>query len=281
MSAYRAKVRDVTRHLLKRAMDLLLSSVAIVLFAPLLSVIALIVKLTSKGPILSRQLRRGQFDRPFLLLKFRTRHERRDLGFTVPQLRTVNSIHPLALNPPTTMVGRFLRRTSLEELPQFLNVMKGEMSMVGPRPLPFEYPSSRTRAQAKPGITCLWQISGSETLDDMFRLDNEYASSFNLWLDMKLLLRTIPAALISTDRITRPPGALIGRWAEFVFSPRTVEYLVNPILADIQIEYFNALAEGRNAKAVWVRLRGYWNLITVVGFAGFLRTVLSFWEILK
>lgn len=188
----------------KRAMDIVGSLVAILLTAPLMLLIMIAVKCSSQGPAVFRQERAGQGGRPFTFYKFRTmvvdaeeqkyellRFNERD----GPAFKMTN-------DPRITRVGRFLRRWSLDELPQFFNVLKGDMSLVGPRPLPCAEAGRQDlwhnrRLEVKPGITCLWQIyaRGSSSFDGWARLDIEYVDNLSFWLDVKLLLLTLPAVL--------------------------------------------------------------------------------------
>ena len=182
--------------------------------------IAIAIKLTSPGPILFRQSRLGRYGRKFTFLKFRSMHSKNDPSIHQQYVKqfiagnaSVNqnadqsrNPYKLVADPRITTVGQFLRKTSLDELPQFFNVLKGEMSLVGPRPpVPYEYECynlwHKERLLAvKPGITGLWQVDGRSrvTFDEMVRLDIRYARSWSLWLDLKLLLRT-PYAVLSTD----------------------------------------------------------------------------------
>jgi lipopolysaccharide/colanic/teichoic acid biosynthesis glycosyltransferase len=199
----------------KRMVDIVLSSFALLGLLPLFCLIALAVKLSSKGPVLFRQERVGQLGRRFMFLKFRsmrlctesTIHEQyvRKLisgKLGVPE----NGIFKIQNDPRVTSVGRFLRKTSLDELPQFWNVLIGDMSVVGPRPpLPYEVEvydiwHRRRVLEAKPGITGLWQVTGrSRTcFDDMVRLDLHYTQSSSPWLDLKILLQT-PRAVLAGD----------------------------------------------------------------------------------
>ncbi len=199
----------------KRLVDVVLSSLALVSLLPLFFLIAVAVKLSSKGPVLFRQERVGQLGRRFMFLKFRsmrlcnesTIHEQyvRKLisgKLGVPE----NGIFKIQNDPRVTTVGRILRKTSLDELPQFWNVLIGDMSLVGPRPpLPYEVEiydiwHRRRVLEAKPGITGLWQVTGrSRTcFDDMVRLDLHYTQSCSLWLDLKILLQT-PRAVLAGD----------------------------------------------------------------------------------
>jgi lipopolysaccharide/colanic/teichoic acid biosynthesis glycosyltransferase len=160
------------------------------------------VRLTSRGPALYRQVRCGMHGRRFVLLKFRTMVENAEsLRHEVAHLNVMDGpVFKAPGDPRVTPIGRFLRRSSLDELPQLLNVLKGEMSLVGPRPpIPQEVehyePWQRRRLAMKPGITCLWQISGRSELDfaTWMELDLSYIDHWSLWLDLKILVLTMPA----------------------------------------------------------------------------------------
>ena len=189
--------------LLKRTFDIVVTSAALILLAPLLLLIALAVKLSSPGPILFRQTRVGRHGREFQVLKFRTMVQ--DAEAQKDRLMEHNQAAPLfkiANDPRTTPLGRFLRRYSLDELPQLFSVLRGDMSLVGPRPLIKEQDRlftgwQRRRYHVAPGITGPWQILGSSRVpvDDMLTLDYLYCSSWSLWLDAKILARTIPYLL--------------------------------------------------------------------------------------
>ena len=203
-------------HIVKRAMDLVGSVIALILFAPLFLLIAAAIKLTSKGPVLFKQERVGQYGRKFTFLKFRSMHldsnpkihQDFTRNFISGKIRSPGNQVPfkLTLDPRVTPLGRWLRKTSLDELPQLINVLRGQMSLVGPRPpIPYELQSydqwhRRRLLEAKPGITGLWQVKGrSKTkFDDMVRLDLEYARTWSPWLDLKILLRT-PWAVLSAE----------------------------------------------------------------------------------
>jgi exopolysaccharide biosynthesis polyprenyl glycosylphosphotransferase len=192
-----------TSRIAKRGMDVVGSAVLLVLLAPLLLAIALAVRLTSRGPALFRQTRVGQGGRPFDLLKFRTmvadaEKRRKDL------LADSSDPHWLKLDhdPRITAVGRVLRRTSLDELPQLWNVLRGEMSLVGPRPLIDAEDRqvsghARSRIDLTPGLTGLWQVLGRTRIpfDEMVRLDYLYVTNWSLWTDVRLLIRTLPAVV--------------------------------------------------------------------------------------
>ena len=202
----------------KRAMDVAGSAILLILLAPVMAVIALCVRLTSKGPVLFEQERLGQFAARFKCLKFRTMYTNCDAkihqvyiqqfiaGIVADQQgkSPEETVYKITNDPRITFVGRFLRKTSLDELPQFWNVLRGEMSLVGPRPpVPYEFEiydvwHRRRVLEVKPGITGLWQVSGrSRTqFDDMVRLDLRYSQSWSLWLDIKILFAT-PGAVWS------------------------------------------------------------------------------------
>ena len=205
---------------LKRGMDVAGSLAAIAVLSPVFLVILLLVKLTSEGPVLFRQKRIGQYGRPFTFLKFRSMYVNCDSrihqeyvtqfiagrGDLKKQTENGGAAFKLTNDPRITPVGRFLRRTSLDELPQFFNVLKGEMSLVGPRPpLPYEYEQYglwhlRRVMEVRPGITGLWQVTGRSktSFDEMVRLDLKYARVWSLWLDLKILLQT-PKVMVFGD----------------------------------------------------------------------------------
>jgi lipopolysaccharide/colanic/teichoic acid biosynthesis glycosyltransferase len=212
--------QDQTRQLpliIKRIIDVLCSLILLIVLSPLFLIIALAVKLTSEGPILFRQQRVGRYGKIFTFLKFRSMyvnndakiHEEYVSHLIADQAEHHKSsdlkagVYKIVNDSRITKVGKFLRRTSLDELPQFLNVLCGDMSLVGPRPpIPYELAAyqiwHRRRVLAvKPGITGLWQVTGRSTVkfDEMVRLDLRYASTWSPWLDFKILLRT-PLAVI-------------------------------------------------------------------------------------
>ncbi len=206
--------------MLKRAMDIAGSVSALVVLFPLFLVISLAIKLTSRGPVLFKQSRLGQYGVPFTLLKFRSMETTNDPGIHREYVKRFISgeldsrqtqecqktIYKIQEDPRVTRVGRFLRKYSLDELPQFLNVLKGQMSLVGPRPpIPYELENydlwhQRRVLEVKPGITGLWQVNGRSRVkfDDMVRLDLRYASHWSPWLDIKILLQT-PRAMIAGE----------------------------------------------------------------------------------
>ena len=193
----------------KQLIDLVGALVALIILSPFLLVIALVVKFTSPGPIFFRQQRSGLNGRPFTIYKFRTMVTNAEqLQHELAAMNEMEGpVFKVTKDPRITPVGRFLRKFSLDEWPQFFNVLKGEMSLVGPRPLPvnevkrFNDLAHRRRLSVKPGLTCLWQISGRNNVKDFrdwVRLDLEYIDNWSLWLDFKILCRTIPVVLVGT-----------------------------------------------------------------------------------
>ncbi len=202
----------------KRMIDVLGSISLLALLSPVFLAIAVAVKLTSEGPVLFRQKRIGEHGTPFTFLKFRSMYTDNDSSQHKKYVRQLiagqaakqptdgngEGVFKLTNDPRITPVGSFLRRTSLDELPQFLNVLRGEMSLVGPRPpVPYEVEAyatwhRRRLLEAKPGITGLWQIQGRSRVgfDDMVRLDLRYARNCSPWLDLKILMQT-PKAVIA------------------------------------------------------------------------------------
>jgi exopolysaccharide biosynthesis polyprenyl glycosylphosphotransferase len=190
---------------LKRALDAVGSLSGLVLLSPLFLVLAILVRLDSRGPIFFKQVRVGKAGREFQFYKFRSMVQ--DAEAMKTKLMHLNELEgpvfKISDDPRITSIGRFLRRTSLDELPQLFNVLKGDMSLVGPRPpLPAEvanYESwQRQKLSVLPGITCLWQISGRNHIGftEWMRLDIEYIRRQSFGLDMKILLRTLPAVLL-------------------------------------------------------------------------------------
>jgi exopolysaccharide biosynthesis polyprenyl glycosylphosphotransferase len=199
---------------IKRAIDILGSLAAIIVLLPIAAIIAAAIKLTSKGPVLFRQQRVGQYGRKFTFLKFRSMfvandqsiHQKYVESFIAGSAEKSGKVFKLTADPRITPVGRFLRRTSLDELPQFVNVLIGDMALVGPRPpIPYEVKKydlwhRRRFLSVKPGITGLWQVTGRSrtTFDEMVRMDLRYASSWSVWLDLKILVMT-PLAVFKGD----------------------------------------------------------------------------------
>jgi exopolysaccharide biosynthesis polyprenyl glycosylphosphotransferase len=193
------------QHLLKRALDVSLALVAMLLMSPLFLLATLIVKFTSSGPIFFVQERVGLNKRRFHLYKFRTMVA--DAEQRQREIEHLNEasgpVFKIRNDPRRTPVGKFLRKTSIDELPQLFNVLKGDMSLVGPRPLPvrdyqgFDQDWQRRRFSVRPGITCLWQINGRNSIpfEKWMELDMEYIDHWSLGLDFKILAKTIPAVL--------------------------------------------------------------------------------------
>jgi exopolysaccharide biosynthesis polyprenyl glycosylphosphotransferase len=204
-------------------MDILGSVVGLILFSPIILITAIVVKMTSPGPIVFRQSRFGRKGVRFPFYKFRSMywdtddhiHREYVANLIKGDIEKINQgekeapLFKMKSDPRVTPVGKIIRKTSIDELPQFLNVLKGEMSLVGPRP-PLSYEVEkyepwhlRRILEVKPGMTGLWQVDGRSTtsFDDMVRLDLRYAQNWSLWLDIKILLKTVRAVL-------RPKGAL-------------------------------------------------------------------------
>jgi lipopolysaccharide/colanic/teichoic acid biosynthesis glycosyltransferase len=185
--------------LIKRSLDVAVAATALIVFAPVFALIALAIKLDSRGPVFFRQQRVGRGARVFSMLKFRTMDEdaeRRQAELA--HLNEADGLFKIADDPRITRVGRLLRCTSLDELPQLINVLRGEMSLVGPRPLVLEDDERvegwyRRRLQLTPGMTGRWQVLGSARipLHEMVKLDYLYVANWSLWGDVKILLRTV------------------------------------------------------------------------------------------
>ncbi|UCF79329.1 MAG: exopolysaccharide biosynthesis polyprenyl glycosylphosphotransferase [Candidatus Eiseniibacteriota bacterium] len=191
----------------KRGFDVALSLVGLLLGSPLACLIALAIKLDSPGPVLFKQVRVGQGGKPFVFYKFRSMFLGAEgIKREFLHLNQMDGpVFKLLDDPRITRVGRFLRRSSLDELPQLFNVLKGEMSLVGPRPpVPEEVrlyePWQMRRLAVKPGLTCLWQVSGRSMIgfEEWMRLDIQYIRNRSLLLDLQILLRTVPAVLSGT-----------------------------------------------------------------------------------
>jgi exopolysaccharide biosynthesis polyprenyl glycosylphosphotransferase len=191
----------------KRALDVVISAMALVLFSPVMLLIALLIKYDSPGPVLFRQERVGRGGRLFMLYKFRSMRQGADeeKRALLDRNQATGPLFKLRDDPRLTRVGRWLRRLSLDELPQLCNVLRGEISLVGPRPpIPSEVEQyqdwHRRRLDVPPGMTGLWQVSGRSelTFDEMVMLDLFYAENWSLLLDFKILLRTIPTVILGT-----------------------------------------------------------------------------------
>jgi lipopolysaccharide/colanic/teichoic acid biosynthesis glycosyltransferase len=206
--------------LTKRIMDVLGASVALLLLSPVFLVLGMLVKLTSKGPVFFHQERVGQFGSRFVFLKFRSMFVSTDAAIHKEYVRNFiagkassvaregskKGVYKITNDPRVTWIGKFMRRTSLDEIPQFWNVLNGEMSLVGPRPpIPYEIEAydiwhRRRLLESRPGITGLWQVRGRSktTFDEMVRLDLQYSRMWSPMLDVKILLQT-PRAVFSGD----------------------------------------------------------------------------------
>lgn len=214
------KSKKTLPQIVKRVIDVAGSAAMLLLLGPLFAVIALAIKLTSKGPVVFQQERLGQFGVRFKLLKFRTMYTNNDpkihqeytQRFIAGQSRIdateqgKPAVYKITNDSRVTPIGRFLRKTSLDELPQFWNALRGEMSLVGPRPpVPYEYEvydiwHRRRVLEVKPGVTGLWQVSGRSRMcfDDMVRLDLRYCQTWSLLLDLRILIAT-PRAVLSGE----------------------------------------------------------------------------------
>jgi exopolysaccharide biosynthesis polyprenyl glycosylphosphotransferase len=190
---------------IKRMLDFSLALMALILVSPVMLLAAALIKMTSPGPVFFTQKRIGQNKRKFTIYKFRSMFM--DAEAKIRQLEHLNEVSgpvfKIKDDPRITPVGKFLRKMSIDELPQLLNVLKGDMSLVGPRPLPirdyegFSQDWHRRRFSVRPGITCLWQVNGRSSIpfEKWMELDMQYIDKWSLWLDLKILARTIPAVL--------------------------------------------------------------------------------------
>jgi exopolysaccharide biosynthesis polyprenyl glycosylphosphotransferase len=191
--------------LAKRIMDVVGAGTVLVIASPVMLLIAIAVKLSSPGPAVFAQRRYGYMKRQFRMFKFRTMVSGAEAlqADLEDRNEATGPVFKIRADPRVTRVGRFLRRTSLDELPQLWNVVKGDMSLVGPRPLPardvsrFAEPWLMRRFSVPPGLTCLWQVSGRSDVgfNQWIQLDLEYIDRWSYWLDLQILLRTIPAVL--------------------------------------------------------------------------------------
>jgi lipopolysaccharide/colanic/teichoic acid biosynthesis glycosyltransferase len=202
---------------IKRAIDVMGSGALLLVLSPFLAAIVALIKLTSKGPVIYKQERLGQFGARFKCLKFRTMYTNNDPRIHQEYVQqfiagkaglnnaegSAQPVYKLVKDPRVTLIGRFLRKTSLDELPQFWNVLRGDMSLVGPRPpVPYEFEvydiwHRRRVLEVRPGVTGLWQVSGRNRtrFDEMVRLDLRYCQTWSIWLDLKILLATPGAVL--------------------------------------------------------------------------------------
>ncbi len=203
--SHRRGKMEGTQVIVKRVLDFSLSLFALILFSPLLLVTVLLIRLSSPGPVFFIQDRMGLNRRIFRLYKFRTMNP--DAETKQAELENLNEmdgpVFKIKNDPRITPLGRILRKLSIDELPQFINVLKGDMSLVGPRPLPirdykgFNQDWHRRRFSVRPGITCLWQVNGRNNLpfDKWMELDMEYIDQWSLGLDLKILFQTIPSVI--------------------------------------------------------------------------------------
>ena len=195
-------------YLIKRLLDIAVSAVLLVLLLPLFLSVALAIRLEDPGPVLFKQTRVGRWGALFTMWKFRsmfTDAEERKKALMAQNEMAGGVLFKMKDDPRVTKVGRIIRKTSIDELPQLWNVLKGEMSLVGPRPpVPQEVNqyslADRRRLEAIPGITCIWQVSGRSNIpfDQQVELDVQYIQSQSIWTDFKILLKTIPALLLGS-----------------------------------------------------------------------------------
>jgi len=209
MLMFRAKEEMNWEYVCKVVLDRVASALALLVIAPLLLVVALVVRFTSKGPVIFSQQRAGLHGEPFTMYKFRSMcedAEAQKTSLAAFNEMEGNTVFKMKNDPRITPVGRFLRKWSIDELPQLFNVLRGEMSLVGPRPLPLEEVASfdsfawRRRLSVKPGLTCLWQVNGRSSITDFrdwVKLDLEYIDNWSFLGDIVILLRTIPVVLFA------------------------------------------------------------------------------------
>jgi exopolysaccharide biosynthesis polyprenyl glycosylphosphotransferase len=215
----RMRGRMLSQRFVKRFIDVAAALLVIVIGFPFFLAVALLIKLTSRGPVFYSQKRIGEHGEVFTLFKFRTMrqdcddsiHREFTRSFIEGRMPNSNldertpSVYKLTNDPRVTSVGNFLRKTSLDELPQFINILKGEMTLVGPRP-PLQYELEyyedwhKLRLEVRPGLTGLWQVSGRSrvSFDEMVKLDLYYIEHWSLLLDLKIMLRTIPVMLFGS-----------------------------------------------------------------------------------
>lgn len=194
----------------KRALDIVGSAILMVLLSPLLLILSLLVTVTSPGPVFYRWRVVGRGGRPFLGYKFRSMTANADdlKDTLLEQNEMLGPVFKLSQDPRVTPLGRWMRRYSVDELPQFYSVLKGDMSLVGPRPpLITEYAQftdyQKQKLAVKPGITCLWQVSGRNRVidfDEWVALDLEYIRNWSLWLDLKILLKTVREVIVGSGQ---------------------------------------------------------------------------------
>ena len=203
-----SRLKD-TERLIKRVLDIAVSSSVLLMCLPLFSVLAVAIRMESKGPVFFKQIRCGMNGRKFHLYKFRSMVV--DAEKRLEELKQHNEmtgpVFKMTNDPRLTRVGRLLRKTSLDEFPQFWNVLRGDMSLVGPRPpIPAEVdqyePWHRRRLSMKPGITCIWQVSGRNNIkfEDWMKLDLQYIDRWSLWLDLRIMVQTIQVIFKQTGK---------------------------------------------------------------------------------
>jgi len=192
--------------MVKNVMDRVVAFCALLLLAPFFLLVAIVIKLTSPGPVIFKQQRAGRHGQPFTMYKFRSMRTGAEMqrDELLPYNQMAGPVFKIDKDPRITPFGAWLRRTSVDEFPQLLNVLRGQMSLVGPRPLPiyevdnFELTAHRRRLSMKPGLTCLWQVSGRNIVkdfNDWVKLDVQYIDNWSLGLDLSILLRTVPVVL--------------------------------------------------------------------------------------
>jgi exopolysaccharide biosynthesis polyprenyl glycosylphosphotransferase len=209
MLVFRSTPEDSWQKVAKHGIDLAGALLFLTFLSPFFVLIALLIKFTSPGPVLFRQKRSGLNGKPFTMLKFRSMAT--DAEQRKAELQAINEmdgpVFKLTNDPRVTSIGKFIRRWSIDEWPQMINVLMGHMSLVGPRPLPvdevlrFDDFAHRRRLSVKPGLTCLWQVNGRnevKNFKDWVRLDLEYIDNWSIWLDLKILFRTVPVVLMGT-----------------------------------------------------------------------------------
>jgi exopolysaccharide biosynthesis polyprenyl glycosylphosphotransferase len=201
---FSAAPHDEIRLMIKRATDMVLAAAAMVLLSPFLLLVALVIRLTSPGPAIFRQVRCGLNGRRFVFYKFRSMvNNAEQMKESLQHLNEKETAFKIPNDPRLTPVGRWLRKFSIDELPQFWNVLKGDMSLVGPRPaVPEEVDRykrwQRRRLRMRPGLTCLWALKGRDHVDfeTWMRMDMQYVDNWSLILDWKILLKTVPQVLM-------------------------------------------------------------------------------------
>ena len=190
---------------IKRMLDVTVSLTTLIFFAPLMAGVALLIRFSSPGPVFFVQKRLGINKRRFNMYKFRTMvPDAEQKQAAIEHLNEASgSVFKIKDDPRVTPIGKFLRKTSIDELPQLFNVLIGDMSLVGPRPLPgrdydrFDQDWQRRRFSVRPGITCLWQVKGRSSIgfDEWMKLDLNYIDQWSIWLDLEILIKTVPAVL--------------------------------------------------------------------------------------